>query len=220
MESSRYGDILMEDYRDSYRNLTHKAISGLKWVSENCTSPRYLFKTDDDILLDIFGVVKHLKTEVEPQRGSRGVILCNQWSNMKVIRDKKSKWYTSEEEFKGNMFDAYCSGSAYVLSTDVVRKLYEVSRFTPFMWVDDYYVTGALVKKTNFSFTPYNKAYVFNERTGLARMQNVNGSELKVFHVHSSNIFNTIWRIILGRHSIKPPSIIQKLLNFTRTKTV
>lgn len=55
----RYGDIVQEDFVDSYRNLTHKAIMALRWVSQNCQNAKLILKADDDIFINIFKLVGH-----------------------------------------------------------------------------------------------------------------------------------------------------------------
>ena len=51
VESARYGDIVQTDFLDSYRNLTLKAVSWMRWVDAHCPqievcncSPHSLFK--------------------------------------------------------------------------------------------------------------------------------------------------------------------------------
>ena len=36
-ESARHGDIVQADYLDSYRNLTLKAVSWMRWVDRHCS---------------------------------------------------------------------------------------------------------------------------------------------------------------------------------------
>lgn len=49
----------MEDFRDTYHNLTLKSVAMLKWVNLTCTKnnvtefPQRLLKTDDDIFINI-----------------------------------------------------------------------------------------------------------------------------------------------------------------------
>ncbi|XP_018430903.1 PREDICTED: beta-1,3-galactosyltransferase 4-like [Nanorana parkeri] len=50
-EQKMNADILMGDYRDSYRNLTLKVMHGMKWAVERCR-PRYILKTDDDCFVN------------------------------------------------------------------------------------------------------------------------------------------------------------------------
>jgi hypothetical protein len=60
-ESHRYGDLVQTDYLDTYRNLTFKAISWMKWVDEHCKGIENLVKSDDDIVVDVFRLDSYLK---------------------------------------------------------------------------------------------------------------------------------------------------------------
>lgn len=59
-ESEQYGDIVQEDFLDTYRNLTYKGIAALKWIDERCSHARWILKTDDDIFVNTFNLLRHL----------------------------------------------------------------------------------------------------------------------------------------------------------------
>lgn len=200
LEGERYGDLVQEDYVDSYKNLTYKALSGLEWVSSYCPNAKFVLKTDDDIFINIFNLQSHLQSFVKHGVTSN-MILCNVWTRMKVMRDTKSKWYISPEEFKDDYFSTYCSGSAYIMSSDAVKKMSENSHNTPFFWVDDYYVTGVLVKRSGIQHHRLNSVYYFK---GDAVEQFIEGpkKEMLVFaHLHGLTKFYQMWESILSRES-------------------
>ena len=60
-ESRTYGDILQEDFVDSYMNLTLKSVMGLKWASTYCSQTQYLLKTDDDIFVNVPVLLTYLQ---------------------------------------------------------------------------------------------------------------------------------------------------------------
>lgn len=59
-ESQKYNDLLQGDFLENYKNLTLKHLMGLKWASSNCKA-NFLIKTDNDIVLDIFEILKLLQ---------------------------------------------------------------------------------------------------------------------------------------------------------------
>lgn len=206
MESNRYGDILVKDFQDTYRNLTHKAVAALKWVTDNCQNVSYVIKSDDDILIDIDALMGILTSSQVKKYGNEKLILCNLWSNMKVIRDKRSKWYISEEEFAKEFFPPYCSGSIYVMTWDVVRDMYEVSRYTEFFWVDDFYVTGLLVQKIDgVRHEKLNDNYDLSAKTALKNLKDDKEQKKKFFHVHKLTDIYKMWKIVLQRKKSNCP---------------
>ncbi len=43
-EHQLYGDIVQGSFLESYRNLTLKAVMGLKWVTTYCSNAKYVIK--------------------------------------------------------------------------------------------------------------------------------------------------------------------------------
>ncbi|BFZ10801.1 hypothetical protein BsWGS_13840 [Bradybaena similaris] len=217
MESAQYGDILQENFIDSYRNLTYKGLAGLKWAGNYCDKSDFLLKTDDDILLDIVSFMEHLYTRVLPARETHtGLVLCNVWTRMKVIRDSKSKWFVSRHEFPDDYFPTYCSGSAFLLSGDLIKTLYHTALQTPFFWIDDYYVTGMLVNKLKIQHTRLNSAYLLNYNVAEERLKN-GSKELMIFHVKKLSLFLKLWPVLLQRHS-GMEKYLEPVVMFSRDK--
>ncbi|ELT90553.1 hypothetical protein CAPTEDRAFT_45406, partial [Capitella teleta] len=136
-----YRDILEEDFEDTYRNLSYKGISALKFISHYCNNVKYIFKADDDAFVNMYTLQKHL-IQLDAAGYNKKFGLCALWLNMQVMRD--DKWQVSTEEYPDEYYPPYCSGMTYLFSTDVAAKLYEASFFVRFFWVDDVYITGML----------------------------------------------------------------------------
>ena len=199
-ESDRFGDIVQEDFLDSYRNLTYKAISGLKWITYNCRNAKFVLKTDDDIFVHIYNLMNHLQSLNKHGIVSKRLVMCLVWYRMKVMRDKKSKWYVPKEEFKEDYFPVYCSGSAYLLSTDVAEDMYNASLHTPFFWVDDFYVTGLLAKKIGITHQKFNSVYLLNGKKFEETFVGKPGSTAVFCHIHNLNKIYYVWRKIQEEH--------------------
>ena len=56
-ETLIYGDIVQEDFVDSYINHTLKSIMGLKWASSFCQNAELVFKVYDDIIVNIYSLI-------------------------------------------------------------------------------------------------------------------------------------------------------------------
>ena len=208
LESDMHGDIVQEDFIDAYRNLTYKAIMGLKWVTFHCPTPKFVLKVDDDIFVNIFNVIKHLETldKDNHDETNKGLLLCLVWYRMKVVREPKSKWYLSKEEFKHDYFPTYCSGSAFIMTPDVMKGMYNASQFTPFFWVDDFYVTGLLAQKVGVTHKKFNSVYTLGPSTFLEKFSDETKWRTYTFgHVHNLNHMLIVWRKVLDdrrRHSV------------------
>ncbi|CAF2266709.1 unnamed protein product [Rotaria magnacalcarata] len=87
-ENDLYQDIVQEDFLDSYRNLTHKAMMTLKWISTYCSQASYISKTDDDMIVNTFTLLKHLKFRDSHRMKQNNSIFCRVYKPMNVFRDK------------------------------------------------------------------------------------------------------------------------------------
>ncbi|KAH3701448.1 lactosylceramide 1,3-N-acetyl-beta-D-glucosaminyltransferase-like [Dreissena polymorpha] len=141
-EFKEYRDMLQGNFRDAYRNLTHKGVMGYRWITERCRNAKFILKTDDDIVVNMF----KLFTRVLPNfQNKTKQILCNHIyaDTMPIIREKESKWYVSENHFRGkNVYPEYCSGFMVLFTNDVIPAIYRAATMTPFFWVDDVYLYG------------------------------------------------------------------------------
>lgn len=59
-ESVTFNDIIQESFLDSYKNLTLKTIMTLKWVSTYCPNTRFILRVNDDVVVNVPYLLKHL----------------------------------------------------------------------------------------------------------------------------------------------------------------
>lgn len=59
-ESILYGDIIRQEFLDTYNNLTLKTIMAFRWVTQFCPSARFFMKTDSDVFVNTGNLVKFL----------------------------------------------------------------------------------------------------------------------------------------------------------------
>ncbi|KAK2169955.1 hypothetical protein LSH36_5g00013 [Paralvinella palmiformis] len=201
-EAEQYGDIVQGDFIDEYRNLTLKGIFGLKWVSTYCKEALLLIKVDDDAFVDIFKLVKMLKMYEETKR----TIICGFYkeNTMPILRNPLTcgKWCVKWDEFPGKaFFPRYCTGLAYIISVDLVPMLYNMSRSTPFFWIDDVYITGLLPRTIdNVQYVSIDEKYTLKESNAIGELKDVNKTLTYIF-VHASypDVFKSMWQLLLER---------------------
>ena len=114
----------------------------MKWISQYCKNAKYILKVDDDIITNIFILMRHLKSLQRHNLITDKTLMCLVWVKMVVMREKSSKWYLSKDDFKNDHYGKYCSGSAYILTNDLPQQMYNTSFYLKYFWVDDYFMTG------------------------------------------------------------------------------
>lgn len=91
-ENKEFEDLIQGNFVDSYRNLTYKHVMGLKWVAYFCQNAKFVFKTDDDIFVDIFQLMFYLKGSHGHSFPPRNLMSCYVISNPYPKRSQRSKW--------------------------------------------------------------------------------------------------------------------------------
>ena len=144
-ESDIYGDIIQNKIVDSYRNLTLKTLVALKWSREHCSGAKFLMKADDDIFVNIPNLLNSLEGNVHmlQQKFILGYII----KDASPIKDRYSKWFTPDSIFRGNTYPTYASGSAYIISSDLINDILASAQRTRLFWLEDVYITGILAKQ-------------------------------------------------------------------------
>ncbi|XP_008058426.1 beta-1,3-galactosyltransferase 4 [Carlito syrichta] len=164
-ESAAHGDILQAAFQDSYRNLTLKTLSGLNWADKHCPMARYVFKTDDDVYVNVPELVSELvlrgghweqwERGREPQKeaavdearedGSQAVPLLYlgrvHW-RVNPSRTAGGRHHVSEEQWPQTWgpFPPYASGTGYVLSLSAVQLILKVASRAPPLPLEDVFV--------------------------------------------------------------------------------
>ncbi|RUS71339.1 hypothetical protein EGW08_020904 [Elysia chlorotica] len=140
-ESKTYGDIVQEDFIDSYRNLSLKSVAILRWVSQFCSKSTFVLKVDDDMYINI----PLLLTKVRVQLERTPMFIMGQiLSNNPPFRQKNHKWFVPYSQYKQGEYPNYVSGTAYSMSTTAAMRLYVESFYVRPIYMEDIYVTGIL----------------------------------------------------------------------------
>ena len=127
-ESKAFKDIIQLDYLDSYFNLTTKVMRGFKWASTYCSNTKYILRINDDVVVNKFDLVKYLRNVTnENKYNTNNLMIGWYFARGQVIRMEGHKFYISYEQFKQNFYDPYVEGSAYIISTSIGDKFYNLS---------------------------------------------------------------------------------------------
>ena len=185
-ENQVYKDMIKEDFKDSYGNLTYKTIMGFKWAVTRCKDVRFVFKIDDDMYLNIPNVLKIAEANVYLLNTSI-IGACSK--KAKPIRDEKSKWYASIESYPRTDYPGFCSGTGYLTSMNVVKEVYHVSPNVPFFHLEDVYVALCL-EVLGFHVTPFPG---FNINTVRFRRCMKNSNVLVTAHHMNNVMLRRLW---------------------------
>ncbi|KAL4230566.1 hypothetical protein ACF0H5_010945 [Mactra antiquata] len=193
-ESSLHNDIIQGNFLDSYRNLTHKGVLGLRWVTENCRHARFVLKVDDDVFVNVFKVME--KIDIDFKNKTRRIWCPVRYNGTSTIQRDKGKWMVDNNEFK-NMTHfpvTYCNGFFTIISSDIIPEMYKAATVTRFFWIDDVYLFGLLPFKIgNVSHSPLMNLNLDERKAVECFESNEKQCEMIVANAHTEGIMDKFW---------------------------
>ena len=133
-ENDIHHDIVVQNFNDTYRNLTIKTIMGITWFSKFCSMAKFVMKTDDDVYINVTNILS-LTTKAELQDKIFGY--CRRFK--KVHRGNR-KFSARLWEYPHKEYPGLCFGLGYVMSAEIARGILRVSRHVPFFFLEDVYI--------------------------------------------------------------------------------
>ncbi|NXP48202.1 B3GL1 acetylgalactosaminyltransferase, partial [Heliornis fulica] len=181
-ESILYGDIIRQDFMDTYDNLTLKTIMAFRWVTEFCSNTRFLMKTDADVFINTANLVKLLLKLNASENVFTGYPLIDNFA----YRGFSRKTYISYDEYPFQLYPPYCSGMGYILDGKLAQRIYELmSHIKPIKFEDVYVGICLNILKVNISVP-----------------------EDEQFFLHKINFDLCKYRHLIAVHGITPSEII------------
>ena len=114
-EHQKHGDILQPDLADGHRRLGYKILSGYVWSYLWCGQVARVAKTDDNVILDLEGVLESSQEERSVVCGSG-----TPHRNMKPLRSERThmtgNWSISRDQLDLDYHPDFCSGFLYITS--------------------------------------------------------------------------------------------------------
>lgn len=140
-----YGDLIRGRFIDTYDNLTLKTISMLEWADSHCSRAAFVLKTDDDMFINVARLLT-LAGKKDPTERTIYGRLAKKW---KPIRNPRSKYYVSRQQYKPAVFPDFTTGPAYLVSRSVVGDLYNAALGRTYFKLEDVFMTGIVAHYIN-----------------------------------------------------------------------
>ncbi|EPB69941.1 N-acetyllactosaminide 3-alpha-galactosyltransferase [Ancylostoma ceylanicum] len=130
-EINFFDDILQGDYVESYRNITIKTLSALRFIAVAYPRADLIMKIDDDVAWNVPKVSNYV-SRAQPR-------------------------YVTYEEYPHEKFPQHCSGVAYVLDREALLPMLNAVPQLKYFWIDDVFITGFLTRDADVSFVEINR---------------------------------------------------------------
>ena len=119
----------------------------MQWASENLSLDDLYSVVDDDMFVNVVWVQEYLLKIMETVKQFPTLpIFCmfGHRTGVVPVRDRDSKYYCSEEDYKWPYWPDFCLGGMYTTSVEVAKKLWMHSRTEPIVRLEDAWITGIL----------------------------------------------------------------------------
>ena len=149
-ETRLFDDIIQVNILDTYANLTLKTLAGFKWVSLNCKRAQIIFKTDDDMWINL----DVLNKPIDSNRMDSQAIYGNCFGSGYPHRNPRCKWYTPYRFYPYRWYPSFCLGSAFIMKNTTVQRLWGSSQAVPFFHLEDVYISGLVAQVSGIKRIP------------------------------------------------------------------
>ncbi|XP_028650295.2 UDP-GalNAc:beta-1,3-N-acetylgalactosaminyltransferase 1-like [Erpetoichthys calabaricus] len=142
-ENDKHKDLIVQDFEDTYENLTLKTRMAFQWMYDFCLKAEFFMKTDSDVYVSPSNLVKYLLSLNENL--SQNLFTGHIFENSTPFRSKSAKNYLSYEDYPINFFPPYCSGLGYVISGKLALKIFMIMHHVK-PWANEDVYTGFCLK--------------------------------------------------------------------------
>ncbi|TRY77994.1 hypothetical protein TCAL_11892, partial [Tigriopus californicus] len=167
-ESDEFGDILLEDFIDTYDNLTIKSTLMLKYFHNNDIGTKVIFKADDDVFVNPTELLRQVRYWSYATDGFQKVMFGHAYNSppirLTTIFAPQKKWIMPRWMYPEDLYPTYLSGSGYIIPSSEITCLYEAALETPLVYLEDVFVTGILAETCGIR-RQHNEFFLPNKRS-------------------------------------------------------
>lgn len=135
--------------------MTIKGLATIQWIRQMIPNVKYVFKTDDDVIMNIPGWIK----EVQELEKTKCHMCMACFFHQNALVKRSGKWAITEKEYHDKHYPTYCAGPGYLLTSDTMDVIRKNSLQIPLFRMEDVYLlTGILVQNSGVKFRKFNQS--------------------------------------------------------------
>lgn len=202
IENRLHGDLIQQNFEDSYVNNTYKMMMALSWISKYCKQAKYILIVDDDMYVNIPNTIRFvLKAAISPVEDFySGHLVPEPYPE----RNLESKHYISEIQYPFPCYPPYIAGGSILLNKYTVEQFVIVMQFIPYIPFDDVFI--GFIAQT-LGIEPSNNAYIsLDESTTNA---NANANDINNFISQHGYNTSILFRIAYNNTHMQMKTLIK-----------
>ncbi|XP_069505428.1 UDP-GlcNAc:betaGal beta-1,3-N-acetylglucosaminyltransferase 9-like [Ambystoma mexicanum] len=180
-EVKEFQDILMWNFTESHYNLSLKERCFLDWLHHNCKEAEFIFKGDDDVLMNPTALIQYLGTIGNISRTLHGNLMH------RAVVFRGGKYAVTNTLFPYLHYPTFLSGGGFIISRNVIPGLFLASLELPVFPLDDVYL-GFLGVAANVTMVHNPRFYLFGLGYNICQYK-----QALVVHQFTSESLVKIW---------------------------
>ncbi|CAL8370343.1 unnamed protein product [Boreogadus saida] len=182
------GDLIQQDFADTFHNLTLKLIQQFHWAHTRCAQARFVMTADDDVFVHMPNLVGYLQEKARKE--VKDFWIGRVHRGAPPIRDKDSKYYVPYEMYPWPTYPDYTAGAGYVVSRDVAEKIYQATlKLNATIYIDDVFMG---ICAHSMGVSPQEHLYFSGE--GKAPYHVCIYDQMMTSHGHIEDIYD-LWKL-------------------------
>ncbi|XP_026076736.1 lactosylceramide 1,3-N-acetyl-beta-D-glucosaminyltransferase A-like [Carassius auratus] len=138
-EHMNHGDLVQQNFHDTFHNLTVKLLLQFRWTHDNCAHAHFLMSADDDVFIHMPNLVRYLQ-DLRSQN-VRNLWVGHVHRGAPPVRRRDSKYYMPFDMYQWSSYPDYTAGAGYVVSGDVAAKIYQATlSLNASIYIDDVFM--------------------------------------------------------------------------------
>ncbi|RUS73123.1 hypothetical protein EGW08_019121 [Elysia chlorotica] len=191
-ESALHGDLVIADFKDSYRNLTTKVLVGLKWTTQFCPQAQMVLKVDQDTMVNLPLMVRLLQYTRQTMGGASSSFVMG-LAHLYPVVAREGRWFVSKDEYHLPYYPVYMYGHTYAMSAPgATTRLLEAARYFPLLGPEDAFITGVLPKMSGVSRVA-SYAFTVCCRRMASRCELVWNQRVALTGLNSVSLLDSVW---------------------------
>ena len=155
-ESESFDDIIVENFAETYWNLTAKTIGQFRWAHHFCPVAEYIMHVDSDVYVQWQPILKHISDKNAKHKRNHPlqptcITKMYTHSKVKIGWGKYQKGLVDSVgrviTYNATLYPSYCEGSAFIMNAELAYQVFLVSEMSPGFPLEDVYTTGILRNK-------------------------------------------------------------------------
>ncbi|PAA59986.1 hypothetical protein BOX15_Mlig022717g1 [Macrostomum lignano] len=188
-EQAMHGDIIQQDFIDSYFNNTYKTMFAFDFAANSCQSADFVLFADDDYYVSPTNLA-HLLRSLLHRRSDPRLAVGFVFAKPVPKRSPMNRWYTTLSEYPYAFWPPYPTGGAVLTTRALCRRVSLAQRFVRYIRFDDVFL-GIVLKKIGIE--PEHHGLFYHELLTPVSQQ-VYGNVIAMHLDRRLNLLHDIWR--------------------------